>query len=72
MKKQLEDIRKEYFNNSKKVKVLEIGSASGEYSEILSYIQKVISTEKGSEYKKILKRIHCVNTHPDEPDFEKN
>ena len=73
-KKQFEDIRKEYFNNSKEVKVLEIGSASGEYSEILSHtFEKVIATEKGEANikKNIEKGVHCVDTHPDEPDFEK-
>ena len=49
-KRQFEEIRKDYFNNSQKIKVLEIGSASGEYSEILSHIfDQVIATEKGEK-----------------------
>ena len=73
-KRQFEEIRKDYFNNSQKIKVLEIGSASGEYSEILSHIfDQVIATEKGEKNIKnnLKKGIHCINTHPDEPDFRK-
>ena len=52
-KKQFEELSKKYFNNSKKIKVLEIGSASGEYSEIMSHIfDKVVATEKGKKYQK--------------------
>ena len=71
-KKQFEDIRKDYFNNSKKIKVLEIGSASGEYSKILSHtFDQVIATEKGEQNLKfnLEKEICCINTHPDDPDF---
>ena len=47
-KKQFEDIRKKYFGNSKKIKVLEVGSATGEYSEILlNTFDQVVATEKG-------------------------
>lgn len=73
-KRQFEEIRKDYFNNSQKIKVLEIGSASGEYSEILSHIfDQVIATEKGEKNIKnnLKKGIHCINTHPDDPDFSK-
>ena len=71
-KKQFEDIRKDYFNNSKRIKVLEIGSASGEYSKILSHtFDQVIATEKGEQNLKsnLEKEICCINTHPDDPDF---
>ena len=71
-KKQFEDIRKDYFNNSKKIKVLEIGSASGEYSKILSHtFDQVIATEKGEQNFKsnLEKEICCIKTHPDDHDF---
>ena len=54
-KRQFEELRKKYFNNSKKIKVLEIGSASGEYSEIMSHIfDKVVATEKEKKISKII------------------
>lgn len=71
-KRQFEDIRKTYFNNFKKIKVLEIGSASGEYSEILSHtFDQVVATEKGEKNLKsnLEKQICCIDTHPDETDF---
>ena len=71
-KRQFEEIRKDFFNNSKKIKVLEIGSASGEYSEILSHtFDQVIATEKGEKniQNNQKKGIHCINTHPDDFDF---
>ena len=71
-KRQFEELSKKYFNNSKKIKVLEIGSASGEYSEIMSHIfDKVVATEKGEKNIKnnLDKGICCINTHPDEDDF---
>ena len=72
-KKQFEDIRKKYFGNSKKIKVLEVGSATGEYSVILSStFDHVVATEKGVKNIKsnLEKGIDCINTHPDEPNFE--
>ena len=72
--RQFKDIRKDYFNNSKKIKVLEIGSASGDYSELLSHtFEQVIATEKGKKNIKenLEKGICCINTHPDDPDFSK-
>lgn len=69
---QLNQIKKNYFNNEKKIKVLEIGSASGEYSKILlETFNRVVSTEKdeGNIKLNIEKGIECINTHPDEKDF---
>ncbi|KGG00305.1 MULTISPECIES: class I SAM-dependent methyltransferase [Prochlorococcus] len=71
-KKQFEDIRKKYFGNSKKIKVLEVGSATGEYSEILlNTFDQVVATEKGAQNIKsnLEKGIDCINTHPDDFDF---
>ncbi len=71
-KKQFEDIRKKYFGNYKKIKVLEVGSATGEYSEILlKTFDQVVATEKGAQNIKsnLEKGIDCINTHPDEFDF---
>ena len=62
-KKQFEDIRKKYFGNSKKIKVLEVGSATGEYSEILlKNFDKVVATEKGllSIKSNLEKGINCI------------
>ncbi len=72
-KKQFEDIRKKYFGNLKEIKVLEVGSATGEYSEILlNTFDQVVATEKGLKNIKsnLKKGINCINTHPDEFDFE--
>ena len=69
--KQFKSLRNKYFK-LKKVNALEIGSASGEYSKLLSDVfYKVTATEKGKNgmNKTKEKGIECINTHPDEEDF---
>ena len=69
---QFNSIKKNYFKKNKKIKVLEIGSASGDYSKILlETFHKVVSTEKDKDNinLNIEKGIECINTHPDEKDF---
>ena len=66
------NIKKKYFQNYKNVKVLEVGSASGEYSEILNNVfHETYSTEKNriNFELNIQKGINCIDTHPDEEDF---
>lgn len=69
------NIKKKYFQNQDNIKVLEIGSASGEYSEILNKVfEKTFATEKNriNFDLNIKKGINCINTHPDEEDFLNN
>ena len=66
------NIKKKYFQNYKNVKVLEVGSASGEYSEILNNVfHETYATEKNriNFELNIQKGINCIDTHPDEEDF---
>ena len=44
---QFANFQKDYFNKSNEVNVLEVGSASGEYSQLLADVFKVTATEKG-------------------------
>ncbi len=69
---QFTNLRKEFFSKINEVNVLEVGSASGEYSQLLADVFfKVTATEKG----KIgfdqtqAKGIECIKTHPDDEDF---
>lgn len=70
--KQFISLRNKYFGKLKKVNALEIGSASGEYSQLLADVfYKVTATEKGKNgmNKTKEKGIECINTHPDDEDF---
>lgn len=71
-KVQFNSLRKQYFCKFNKVKVLEIGAASGEYSQLLSDVfSNITATEKGEIgfEQTQLKGIECINTHPDDEDF---
>ena len=69
---QFQELKNKYFSNLKDVRVLEVGSASGDYAMMLKKVfHNVTTTEKdnnGRDYQKG-KGINCINTHPDESDF---